>query len=135
MKTLICIQCPRGCTLTVSDSPNPVVTGNACPKGEVYGRQEAIAPMRIVTATCAVRAAAPNDALGVAPFTSRRIPVKTQQPVPLAVVTELSREISRMSMALPVKAGEVLIEDWQGRGIRVVVTRTMAVPNAGERPL
>ena len=43
MKELICIVCPRGCHLKVDAELN--VTGNACPRGIVYGKKEVTAPM------------------------------------------------------------------------------------------
>ena len=48
---MICINCPRGCELDVekSDDGNVSVTGNACPRGEEYGRAELVSPTRMVT--------------------------------------------------------------------------------------
>ena len=44
---LICIKCPRGCNLTVA---NGTITGNLCPRGIDYAKEEMTMPMRIVTA-------------------------------------------------------------------------------------
>ena len=79
-RELVCITCPMGCRLTVSgtvDAAAPgealVVTGNRCPRGAVYAREELLNPHRTVTATCA----------GVDASGRRvRIPVRTDAPYP-----------------------------------------------------
>ncbi|MGL5709777.1 MAG: DUF1667 domain-containing protein, partial [Cetobacterium sp.] len=49
MKEMICILCPMGCHLNIDIENNYKVTGNSCPKGEIYGKEELIAPKRVVT--------------------------------------------------------------------------------------
>ncbi len=52
---LTCIRCPMGCSLHVSVAGDEVtVTGNTCPRGADYGRQEVTAPVRTVTSTVPV---------------------------------------------------------------------------------
>ena len=52
-RKLICINCPLGCSLTVTLNGGEVirVAGNTCPRGEAYGRKECTHPTRIVTGT------------------------------------------------------------------------------------
>ncbi len=46
----ICIRCPIGCHLVVTEQNGEVVvTGNRCPRGAEYGKQEFTRPMRTVT--------------------------------------------------------------------------------------
>ena len=52
MKTLICIECPRGCHLTIDE--NQKVTGNGCPRGIQYALNEVTSPTRMVTTTVKV---------------------------------------------------------------------------------
>lgn len=111
---LVCIACPLACRLTVSrsDEGDISVTGNRCPRGELYGREEVLAPRRIVTA--------------VVPTTSPGFPcasVKTDGPVPRALVTELLRDLYARTVELPLRRGQALIEDFHG--VRVVFTRTL----------
>ena len=47
---LTCIVCPRGCHLKVDDSTLEV-TGNSCPRGAAYGKQEVVDPRRTLTST------------------------------------------------------------------------------------
>ena len=42
VRHLICVQCPLGCQLTVEydGEHEPVVTGNTCKNGAMYGKSE-----------------------------------------------------------------------------------------------
>ena len=111
---LVCIACPLACRLTVSTSAEGAiaVSGNRCPRGEAYGREEVLAPRRIVTA--------------VVPTSSAQFPcapVRTDAPVPRGEVKALLKMIYGMTVTLPVRRGQVLIED--AKGARVVFTRTL----------
>ena len=75
MKNFICIVCPKGCHLNVDDEGN--VSGNACIRGEKYGKQEAIDPKRTLTSTVKI-----NSKL------IRRLPVITSGDVPKDKVQE-----------------------------------------------
>ena len=50
-REMICINCPMGCPLTVTqdDDGKITVTGNTCKRGEAYGITEMTAPKRVVT--------------------------------------------------------------------------------------
>ena len=49
IKEVICICCPCGCHLQVDPENDYNVTGNACPNGAAYGREELTHPTRILT--------------------------------------------------------------------------------------
>ena len=51
IKELICICCPKGCHLRVDTANDYAVTGNACPNGAAYGKEELTHPTRIITST------------------------------------------------------------------------------------
>jgi len=120
MRNLTCIVCPIGCSLDVEEDANSQenlsVTGNRCPRGEVYAREEVRSPKRIVTATCGIKGEADSV---------KRVPVKTASPCPREKIPALLRDIYKTAVSLPVKAGDVLITDWKGEGIDVIVTRTI----------
>jgi CxxC motif-containing protein len=117
---LTCITCPMGCRLVVERGADGelAVSGNRCPRGAAYAREELLAPKRTVTAT--VRAWAPGRAAG-----ARRVPCRTSVPFPKERVGELLEAIYGLEASLPVKRGQVLIPDALGLGIDVVATRTM----------
>ena len=50
---LICITCPLGCRLEAERGADGelLVSGNHCPRGARYAREELLAPKRVVTAT------------------------------------------------------------------------------------
>ena len=50
-REIICICCPRGCHLQVDPENDYNVTGNACPNGAAYGKEELTHPTRILTST------------------------------------------------------------------------------------
>ena len=115
-RELVCIACPIGCRLTVSleEGSEIRVSGNQCAKGETYGREEVLAPRRVVTTT--VRLA--SSAL-------RRLPVKTSQPLPREHIEALLAEAHRLELSPPVRRGQVLLADFQATGVDLVATRTV----------
>lgn len=119
MQNLICIICPVGCSLEVSESADGFsVTGNHCPRGAAYAIEEIRSPKRTVTATCEIEGEAEN--------TVKRIPVKTSAPCPREKISALLNDIYKTKIALPVKIGDVIIADWNGEGIDVVATRSFS---------
>jgi CxxC motif-containing protein len=128
---LTCITCPIGCRLTVDRSPadgDLSVSGNRCPRGAAYAREELLAPKRTVTATVRSRASPEGRPIaGAAGMNAgaRRIPCRTAAPFPKEKVAELLAEIYALEAPLPVARGQVLIRDALGLGIDVVATRTL----------
>jgi CxxC motif-containing protein len=115
-----------GCRLTAEErsgeSPDGLtVTGNRCPRGAVYAREEIRAPKRVVTATCVFGGAE----LPCRSPDIRRLPVKSAVPCPKERISALLSDIYRLRLAPPVKSGDVVLSDWQGTGIDVVAVRTV----------
>ena len=123
MRSLTCIVCPIGCSLDVEEdahSPeNLSVTGNRCPRGEVYAREEIRSPKRVVTATCRIEGKV-GSAISV-----KRVPVKTASPCPREKIPALLHDIYEAKVTLPVGAGDVIIAGWKGENVDVVATRTL----------
>jgi CxxC motif-containing protein len=121
-KELTCITCPMGCRLVAeSDSSGELaVSGNRCPRGAAYAREELLAPKRTVTATCRAAGAA-VDGSG-----TRRVPCRTVAPFPKERVPELLEAIYGLEVSLPVARGQVLLQDALGLGIDLVATRTLS---------
>jgi CxxC motif-containing protein len=115
-REIVCIACPVGCRLDVrpGTGDEATVTGNRCPKGEVYGREELLAPKRTVTAVVRTDSA---------DFPC--VPVRTDLPLPRERTRELLDELCRMKVPLPVAAGAALLPDWKGTGVTVRVTRSL----------
>ncbi len=111
-KDLICICCPRGCHLHVDENLN--VTGNFCPRGAAYGKQEATNPTRVVTST--VRIEGSNLPM---------CPVKTNGSIPKGKIFDAMEEINLIKLHAPVHIGDVVIANIAGTGIDLIATRNM----------
>ena len=113
---ITCINCPVGCRMTVvlSDSGEFLsVSGNTCPRGAVYAKQECTLPERMITA--------------VVPVEGSEMPlsVKTSRPVPKAMIFDVMRELSCLRPVPPVSLGQVILPDVLGTGADIVATRSI----------
>lgn len=113
MKTLTCIVCPKGCTLSV-DISKEEVSGNGCSRGKEYGLTEVRNPTRILTTTVAIENA-------IHP----RLPVKTNRPIPKGKLLEAMAAIQNIRVRAPVKIGDVIVEDLLGTGADLVACGNM----------
>ena len=112
---MICINCPKGCELEVTQAEDGTVTvtGHTCPRGETYGRSELVNPTRMVTGL--VRVAGMRKPL----------PVKTRTPIPKGKIDAVLFALHQATVQLPVKIGDVIIPDAAGTGVDVVATANM----------
>ncbi len=103
-RNLTCIICPLGCTLTAEVQDGTVsVSGNTCPRGAEYAKNECTNPVRTVTATVQCG--------------THRLPVKTDRPIPKAQIFPCMALLRRVNAAAPVKIGDVLVETPWGANI------------------
>lgn len=113
-KEMICISCPMGCILTVdaTDINNITVTGNTCPRGAVYAKDEISAPKRMVTGTVKV-----NDG------NIAMVSVKTRSPIPKELVFESLKLLKNITLSAPVNIGDIVIQDILGCGTDFIATK------------
>lgn len=114
MVDMICIVCPVGCHLQIDIENGYNVTGNQCPRGEVYGKEELISPKRVVTSTVKIK----NGMY-------KRVPVKTTCAIPKNKLEECIELLKGIELISPVKMGDVIIENIFETGADLVVTRDM----------
>ncbi len=109
-KELTCIVCPMGCRLTVTLNGNEVteISGNTCPRGAEYAKNECTNPTRMLTTT--------------APCGEGVVPVKTRTPVPKNMLFKCMEEINSLKLHLPVYAGDVIIENILGTGVDIIAS-------------
>ena len=109
-KTLTCIVCPLGCTLSVQLEGKRVlsVTGNTCPRGKEYAETECTAPKRTVTSTMVC-----SD--------GSLVSVKTDKPIPKEQMALCMASINASVAQLPIAVGDVLLENVCGS--RIVATQ------------
>ena len=102
-RALTCIACPLGCLLTIElDGKNIIsIEGNTCKRGREYAISECTSPVRTVTTTMRCE----NGDL---------VSVKTKNPIPKDKVFEAMNVINSTIAKLPIKVGDVLIDDLFG---------------------
>lgn len=110
MKELICITCPRGCHLKIDEDLN--VTGNSCPRGEVYAKSEMTHPIRMVTSTMKVE----NGLVD-------RVSVKTESAIEKELIFDVMKEINHRILHAPIHRGDVAIENVCNTHVNIIVTK------------
>lgn len=115
-KSLICINCPLGCPLTVAMEGGEVktVSGNTCPRGDAYARKELTNPTRIVTSTVKVR----GGTLAMAS-------VKTASDIPKGKIFDCVKALQGIELEAPVTIGQVVLADVCGTGVDIVATKNV----------
>lgn len=113
-RALVCIGCPMGCPLTVKLQEGEIieVSGNTCPRGDVYARKEVTNPTRIVTSTVKVE----GGFVGM-------VSVKTKSDVPKEKIFDCVRALKGITVQAPLRIGDVILADVAGTGVDVVATR------------
>ncbi|MBN2874967.1 MAG: DUF1667 domain-containing protein, partial [Spirochaetales bacterium] len=113
---LICITCPMGCHLTVDRQPDGSldVTGNRCPRGVKYATEELLSPKRVVSATAAIAESGSDQNAANRPVA--RVPVRSTAAYAKGDVPDLLSAIYALRVTMPVRRGQVLIQDFKGSG-------------------
>lgn len=114
-RELICIGCPMGCRMdvTVRQGKIAAVTGNVCVRGARYAQDEVLAPRRMVTS------------LVVVPGSREPLSVKTRTAIPKDLIQDCLREIRRIKPDLPVRIGDVVLENVLNTGVDIIATRNL----------
>ncbi|KKN12340.1 hypothetical protein LCGC14_1017420 [marine sediment metagenome] len=114
-KEIRCIICPTGCLVHVEKvNGELIIEGHSCKRGEVYARDEFIAPKRILTTTMRVEN-------GFLPL----IPVRSDKPIPKEKLRDVLREIAQTIGITPIKMGDILIENMLGLEINIIASRDL----------
>jgi len=113
---ITCINCPVGCRMTaiLSDSGEFIsASGNTCPRGAAYAKQECTLPERMITAVIPVK------------DSEKPLSVKTSKPVPKSLIGSVMKEISELDIRVPVRIGQVILHDVLHTGSDIVATRNL----------
>ncbi|QTX32069.1 DUF1667 domain-containing protein [Aminithiophilus ramosus] len=119
LREFVCVVCPNGCLLSLeisAEKPAKLLSlsGQGCPRGEIWARQEIENPLRTIASSVLV-------ADGDFPLVS----VRTDAPIPLASVPAVMAEIRRLSVEAPVRIGDVLLAGPAGTACNVIATRSV----------
>lgn len=115
-KEFYCTVCPSECHLTVALDDNggvASVSGNSCPRGARFGRQEAICPMRVLTSTVCLEGAQTGEPL---------IPVRTREAIPLSLQTQAMGAIRERRVMAPLKMGDVVLANVCDTGVDIIAS-------------
>ena len=112
MKELTCIVCPRGCRLTIDDELN--VTGNFCPRGAQYAKDELTNPKRMITSF--VRVKNRKDTV---------VSVKTSVAIPKGMIFEVMDAINKVGVNAPTHIGDVAIKNVLDTGADIIITKNI----------
>ena len=114
IKKLTCIECPKGCRLSVDIENGRVVkvAGNECPKGEKYAISEVENPTRILTSTV----------LGKG-LELKMIPVRTDNSIPKSRIFEAMQEVKKIKVQKTLNAGDIIVKNFLGLDVNLISTR------------
>ena len=112
MKEFTCIVCPRGCRLQIDDNLN--VTGNSCPRGAVYAKEEVSNPKRNITSSVRVK----NREFTLCS-------VRTSQAIPKDMMFEIMEEINKVEIEAPTHIGDIVIQNVLNTGSDIIITKNI----------
>lgn len=112
MKELVCIVCPRGCTMCIEEKDGVfLISGNSCKRGEAFAKSEMTNPMRTI---CTTVATAFSD--------SPVIPVRVSSDIPKDRIFDVMKEINSVILSERIGRGDKVIENVLGLGVDVIAT-------------
>ena len=112
---IICITCPKGCSLEVTHTGATVVKVNqGCKRGQEYVQRELSDPRRMVASTVRIQG-------GSHPL----LPVYTAEPFPKPRIAALMDALRNIELRAPVSLGEVVLADALGSGVDILASRSM----------
>ncbi len=111
-RELICISCPIGCRLTcdITDLNDIKVSGNTCPRGAIYAKNEIIAPKRMVTGSVKAK--------------KGMISVKTNQPIDKKLIFESLKSLKGIEIDKKTEIGDVIVKNVCDSGVDFIATRS-----------
>ena len=115
-KDIICIVCPKGCTIHVDYDENGInsMEGYSCKRGIDYATAEILSPTRMITSSVKID----NARYTVCP-------VKTSRPISKDKIQDVMKNICCVQIQAPVQQGDVIIKDVCGTGADIIATQTL----------
>ena len=143
--SVTCTLCPKGCQVKIerlsgpagSEAKDWIITGNGCPRGAEFARQEMTDPRRILTTTMKVEAGSGwTEGAGEHGAREHLIPVRSDRPVPLAEMKEIAQTLSRIVLPWPregegqagspperIRRGQILAQDIGSNHVNIIAER------------
>lgn len=114
MREMTCLECPRGCQMSIDESTLEV-TGNNCPKGETFARAEITNPVRVLTSTVVIDSK-----------TETMLPVRTLGPIPKSSMFAAMRYLKTVRTSAPVEVGDIIVPDLVDTGVPLIATKRVS---------
>lgn len=112
---LVCIACPNGCKLSIDKQGETlIVSGNKCPKGETFAKEEILAPKRSVTTTV-------KTVFKALPV----VPVRTEGDIPKEKIFDFISLSKTVVLDRPYDMGEVILPALFGTDINLICSVDM----------
>jgi CxxC motif-containing protein len=113
---LICIVCPIGCEIEVIVENGNIISisGNKCPNGEKYAKEEVFHPKRLAFTVLRCK----NG-------TMPTVAVKTSKPVSKFLIPSIMKYLSNVEVSAPLNVGDVVVQNILDSGADVIVTRSL----------
>lgn len=122
MKELVCIVCPRGCTMKIEgEGENITVTGNTCKRGEAFALSEMTEPKRTICSTV-------KTSFKEVPV----LPVRVSSDVPKDKIFDVMSEINKVTVTEKIDRGEPVIKNVLGLNVDVIATSNILKTISGE---
>ena len=111
-QTMVCITCPRGCTLTVTQEGEQItVIGNSCKRGEQFAVNELTHPMRTICST--VKTAFPDHPV---------LPCRVSTDIPKDKIFDVMKEINKTTVTERIGRSDIVIPNVLGLGADIIAT-------------
>lgn len=112
-KEYTCIVCPRSCDLVLKEKDGEFrVSGNCCPRGEEYAKNEYLHPVRMITTTVKLIG-------GI----NRTLPVISSGAVPKERLRDCLDYLYKLEIKAPVKLHDVIVGNILDTGIDIMAAR------------
>ncbi len=113
-REFICIICPNGCRISVEYEGTNIknITGDECPKGKDYVKNEFTNPLRVFTGSVLIE----NGNFSL-------VSVKTSVPIPKKYLKKVGEITRRIKVEAPVTIGQVVASNLLNENIDLVATR------------
>jgi len=109
-----CIICPNGCRISVEYEGTNIknITGDECPKGKDYVKNEITNPLRVFTGSVLVE----NGDFSL-------VSVKTPAPIPKKYLKKVGEITRRIKAEAPIEIGQIIASNLLGEDIDLIATR------------
>lgn len=112
---LICINCPKGCHLTVEKiNDEVIVKGNECKRGEIYGINELINPLRTLTTT-----------LQIDSKDYSRLPVISSAPLPKDKLMDVMKQLKNVKVSAPIHINDVVVKNILDLNVDIIASKSI----------